>query len=257
MAPNRRRKPIALEPGQDPASLPLKHPPRELFAQAVARGVNVDVAYREAGYTGNSASRRELRCSADVDARIRWLLVQRIESDAKTRARLVEKEQDARLRLIRELEAIAYVDPGDLMQWDRAPVFDDDGNLTGYRDRLELTPSRLLTKAQRSAVKTVSQITKKDGVTVRVDTNGKLEALSLLARILGMNAPDAPLASRTVNNTQVNVSTVNMTGEESALDGARRLAFALAKLQHARPLLEAATTRAPNEGKVSEDVSGR
>jgi hypothetical protein len=128
IAPNRRRKPIVLEPGQDPASVPLKHPPRELFGQAVARGVNVDVAYHEVGYAGGAASRRELRCSADVDARVRWLLVQRIESDAKTRARLVEKEQDARLRLIHELEAIAYVDPGDLMQWDRAPMFDDDGS---------------------------------------------------------------------------------------------------------------------------------
>ena len=162
MVPNRRRKPIALEPGQDPASLPLKHPPRELFAQAVARGVNVDQAYREAGYAGNSASRRELRCSADVDARIRWLLAERIESDARVRAPGIKEEQDARLRLIRELEAIAYVDPGDLMQWDRDPVFDEHGNLIGYKDRLELTPSKHLTKAQRSAVKAVSRTVKRD-----------------------------------------------------------------------------------------------
>ncbi len=231
MAPNRRRKPNALEPGQDPASVPLKHPPRELFAQAVARGVNADMAYREAGYSGGPASRRELRCSADVDARIRWLLVQRIEVEAKARATGIEKDQDARLRLIRELEAIAYVDPGDLMQWDREPVFDEHGNLIGYQDRLELTPSKHLTKAQRSAVKSVSRTVKRDGTTVKVDLNGKLEALTLLARILGLPRPDAPPASSstTINNTQVNV-----VGEMPALEVARRLAFVLERAERAR-----------------------
>ncbi len=243
MVAQRRRKPIVLRPGEDPASLPLKHPPRELFAQAVARGVNVDVAYREAGYEGRTASRRELRCSADVDARIRWLLAERIESDARVRAPGIRKEQDARLRLIHELEAIAYVDPGDLMQWDREPIFDEDGNLASYRDKLELTPSRHLTKAQRSAVKAVSRTVKKDGSTVRIDTNGKLEALSLLAKILGMTQPDgASSGSTTINNTQVNVVG---TANETALEAARRLAFAIEKAARATPLLEATATGEP------------
>jgi hypothetical protein len=249
MAPNRRRKPITLEPGQDPASLPLKHPPRELFAQAVARGVNVDQAYREAGYAGNSASRRELRCSADVDARIRWLLAERIESDARVRAPGIKEEQDARLRLIHELEAIAYVDPGDLMQWDRDPVFDNEGNVIGYRDLLEITPSKHLTKAQRSAVKSVSRTVKRDGTTVKIDLNGKLEALNQLARILGMTQPDAPPASSTtINNTQVNV----LGGQaETALEAARRLAFAIEKAARAAPLLEPTATGEPEvERKV-------
>ena len=119
------------------------------------------------------------------------------------------------------------------MQWDRKPVFDEDGNLTGYEERLELTPSRHLTKAQRSAVKEVSRTVKKDGTTVRLNTNGKLEALALLARILGMTQPDAPAtSSTTINNTQVNVGS---PGDMNAFEMARRLAFALEKAARALP----------------------
>ena len=70
MAPNRRRKPIPLKPGQDPASLPLKRPSRELFAQAVAQGVPVDDAYRRSGYARKRSVSPRVRCAADVDARI-------------------------------------------------------------------------------------------------------------------------------------------------------------------------------------------
>ena len=182
----------------------------------------------------------------------------RIRADAEIRARAVEKEHDARLRLIHELEAVAYVDPGDLFQWDRKPRFDDDGNLTGYDDELVLTPSKHLTKAQRSSIKSVSRTVKKDGVTLRVDTNGKLEALALLARILGVNQPDAPAtSSTTINNTQVNV--VGSPGEMNAFEMARRLAFALEKAARALPaataeldgpILEAVETHAPSDGSI-------
>ena len=226
MAPNRRRKPIALKTGQDPASLPLKHPPRELFAQAVARGVNVDVAYREAGYNGGPASRRELRCSADVDARIRLLLVQRIESDAKERARIVRQETDAKSRMIAELEAIAYADIGDIAQWDKKPIYDDEGTLKGYEESVTFTPSRLLTRAQRGAVKSITKQSTKYGPQIRLDTAGKLEALTLLAKVLGIAAETAP---GTVTNTQVNV-----IGSGNALEDLKRLAFAIEKAARAK-----------------------
>jgi hypothetical protein len=238
MAPNRRRKPITLKPGQDPASLPLKHPPRELFAQAVARGLNVDQAYRDAGYTGNSASRRELRCSADVDTRIRWLLVQRIESDAQIRARGIQKEQDARLRLIARLEAIAYADPRDIAQWDRKPVFDRDGNIKGWKNEIEVTPSRLLTPEQAAQVKIVTT----KGGSLKFEVADRLQALAQLAKVLGLTLDQTP---QTVNNTQVNVGQVNVMGELTALEAARRLAFALEKakraVQAAPPFLDATT----------------
>jgi hypothetical protein len=239
MVNQRRRKAIVVRPGQDPASLPLKHPPREIFAQAVARGVNVDLAYREAGYTGNSASRRELRCSADVDARIRWLLVQRIESDAKARARGIQKEQDARLRLIARLEAIAYSDPRDIAQWNRQPEFDRKGNIKSWKTEIEVTPSRLLTPEQAAQVKIVT--TKAGGL--KFEVVDRLQALAQLAKILGLTVDTAPLS---VSSTQVNVNQVNVVGADNALEAARRLAFALEKAARARPLIEAAATDAPD-----------
>ena len=235
MAPHRRRKPIALKLGQDLASLPLKHPPREIFAQAVARGVNVDVAYREAGYTGGPASRRELRCSADVDARIRWLLVQRIESDAKERAKLVCVEIDAKSRMIAELKSIAYADIGDIAQWDKKPVYDEEGTLKGYEDHVTFTPSRLLTKAQRGAVKGISKQSTKYGSQIKLDMTGKIEAIGLLAKVLGFAAEPAPSA---ITNTQVNVGQVNL-GQDNAREGLRRLAFAIEKIARDREAIEA------------------
>jgi hypothetical protein len=235
MANQRRRKPIVLQPGQHPASLPLNHPPREIFAQAVARGVNVDVAYREAGYIGNSASRRELRCSADVDARIKWLLVQRIEADAQARARVIEKEHDARLRLIKHLEALAYSDTRDVVQWDRDPLIDEDGTLVGWRDRMEVTPSRLLTREQAAMVRSVT--TKSGGI--KFEVIDRLTALEKLAKVLGLPLDVTP---QTVTNTQVNVAHMNVSGNETALEAVRRLAFAIQKAARVHPSLEGTAT---------------
>jgi hypothetical protein len=237
MTNQRRRKPVVLQPGQHPASVPPKHPPREVFAQAVARGVNVDIAYREAGYMGNSASRRELRCSADVDARIKWLLVQRIEADAQARARVIEKQHDARLRLIERLEAIAYADPRDIVQWDVESTFDRRGNVTGERPVMKITPSRLLTRDQAALLKTVT--TKNGGL--KFEVNDQLAALIQLAKMFGMMADPA---AATVTNTQVNVGQVNFNGEMNALEAARRLAFALAKAE--RSITLAGATDAPD-----------
>jgi hypothetical protein len=224
-------------PGATPLSVQ-----REQFALAIADGVDVETAYRDAGYTGNQHSRKTARYAPDVRARVKWILEERIRAGAAARAKHAVKQEDARLRLIRELEAIAYVDPGDLMQWSRVPRFDGEGNLVGHDDVVDLTPSHLLTKAQRSAVRSVSRTVKRDGTTVRLDTNGKQEALALLAKILGMTANDAPATSTTINNTQVNMVAV---GETSALEAARRLAFALEKAARALPATSPAAIGGP------------
>ncbi len=229
------------QPPAPPGATPLSIN-KERFAVGVAAGETVKDAYTNAGFKGGASSIKRIRYAPDVKARIAWLLGERIRAGAAARARQTEKEGDARIRLIRELEAIAYVDPGDLAQWDRVPRFDGEGNLAGYDDRLDLTPSHLLTRAQRSAIKSVSRTVKKDGVTVRLDTNGKQEALALLAKILGMTAADAPSTSTTINNTQVNVTAV---GETSALEAARRLAFALEKAARALPASAPASIKGP------------
>ncbi len=217
----------------DPASIPLFHPPREHFAQALARGVPAETAYKEAGYKGNARSRKALRTAPDLDARVRWLLNERIRADAAIRAKAIQRESDARRRLIAELESVAYVDIGDIVQWDRQPRFDAEGALAGWEEVVEITPSKHLTKAQRAAVKTVQRTVRKDGTTLRIDTNGKLEALGLLAKILGLTQPDAaPGPSTTINATQINVAA---GGGETAMDAARRLAFALERAARALP----------------------
>lgn len=237
-------------PAEGPGAAPLAFT-REHFAIAIANGTDVETAYREAGYKGGERSRQSLRYAPDVKARIRWILEERIRAGAAARAKSAGKEIDARLRLIRELEAIAYVDPGDLAQWDRVPRFDATGALVGYDDVLVLTPSHLLTKAQRSAVKSVSRTVKKDGTTVRLDTNGKQEALGLLAKILGVVQADSSTTT-TINATQVNVTT---GGETNALEAARRLAFALEMAARALPakaiegpILDIEASHAPGAG---------
>ena len=72
----------------------------------------------------------------------------------------------------------------------------------------------------------------------------ELEHIAQLSRILGLVSPDAPSIT---NNTQVNVSQVNMTGEQSALEAARRLAFALERAARAGPLVIEAVSHAPEE----------
>ena len=231
MAPRKRKPTNSTRNGTVDPSKPLAKPSRELFAQDVAAGVPVKDAYARAGYRGNEVSRYELRRCADIDARVNWLLAQRIESDARERAKLVKVEIDAKSRMIAELEAIAYADIGDIVQWDRTPEFDAEGNFKGYRDQVNFTPSRLLTKAQRGAVKAITKQSTRFGAQLKIDTNGKLEAMALLAKVLGF-ATEAPGAA-SVTNTQVNVSQVNV-GQDNALESLKRLAFAIEKAARAR-----------------------
>jgi hypothetical protein len=57
-----------------------------------------------------------------------------IEADTRARHRREKKISDARLRLISELERIAYADTRDVVQWDREPELDQDGNVTGFKE---------------------------------------------------------------------------------------------------------------------------
>ena len=138
---------------------------------------------------------------------------------ASTSHRPDKKIEDARLRLIRELERIAYSDARDVAQWDKRARLDEEGNLLEIVDALNVTPSRLLTRDQAAQIRSV---TTKAGA-IKVETHDKLAALDKLARILGVyqEPPAAPPSSVTVN--QVNIS------GDNALEAARRLAFALAK----------------------------
>ena len=166
-----------------------------------------------------------------------------VRADTRARHRADQKITDARLRLIRHLEALAYSDTRDVVQWGRHPEFDAEGNLLGWKDKMVVTPSDLLTTEQAAMVKSV---TTKSGE-LKFEIIDRLQALAQLAKVLGVVAPDAP---STVTNTQVNVSQVNVTGETTALEAARRLAFALEKAARA-------TAECPPPGTAMLSRKGR
>ncbi len=208
-------------------SKPLSNARRELFAQMIAEGEPAQVAYKRAGYTGGDDARWDLRRSPEVDLRVNWLLEERIKEQTRARHRREKKLDDLRTRVLLELERVAFADARDVVQWDRRAKVDADGNVMGFEDVIIPRPSRLLTKDQAAQVKSVAT---KSG-TVKFETHDKIQALEKLAKILGLYQ-DAPPSSAT-NNVQVNQVNIGVT---SALEAARRLAFALAKAQQAQVL---------------------
>jgi len=208
-------------------SKPLSNARRELFAQMIAEGEPAQVAYRRAGYTGGDDARWDLRRSTEVDLRVNWLLEERIKEQTRARHRREKKVDDLRTRVLRELERVAFADARDVVQWDRQPRLDDDGDVIGFVDELIPTPSRLLTKDQVAQVK---RVTRKAG-DITFEAHDKIQALEKLAKILGLYQDAAPAS---VSNS-VTVNQVNLGGD-NALEAARRLAFALAKAQQAESL---------------------
>ena len=210
------------DPNKSKKPLPVAR--REIFAQYVARGVAVREAYQLAGYKGKDpSSLNGIRRAPDIDARVTWLLERRIEADTKARHKTEKPLHDLRSRVIRELERIAFSDARDVVQWQRQPIVDDHGNVTGYREEITPTPSHKLKAAQAAAVKGV---TTKSG-SLKIELHDKLAALDKLGRMLGLFQDAAPAAHVTVNQMNLNDC------PETALESARRLAFALAKAQHA------------------------
>lgn len=193
--------------------------------------VPVPEAYRQAGYTGGDVSRHELRRSADVDARISWLLADRVKQDTAARHRGEKKIVDARLRLVREFERVAYSSVGDVVQWDRKPVLGEDGSVQGYADTVTATPSRNLGAGKMAAIKSV---TTKSGA-LKIDFHDKISAMNGLAKVLGMTPEAATVQQVTVN--QVNLGDVN------ALEAARRLAFIMGRAAASPLLIEGETVK--------------
>jgi hypothetical protein len=209
--------------GFDP-STPLANVKHERFCWAIVQGHRLGPAYEIAGFAGKSPRLPwQLRHKPAIDARVNWLLAQRVETDTRARHRTEKKIADSRLRLIRELERIAFYDPRDFVRWERRAKFDEDQQLIGFEDVMIVTPSGKLTADQAAAVRSV---TTKSG-SLKFETYDKLGALEKLAKVLGIYQESAlsPIGQ------SVTVNQVNFSGDNS-LEVARRLAFALAKLSH-------------------------
>jgi hypothetical protein len=220
------RMALPAEHGID-SSKPLANVKHERFCWAIVQGHRLAPAYEIAGFAGKSPRLPwQLRHRPAIDARVGWLLAQRVMADTRARHSQDKKIAGSKLRLIRELERIAFSDPRDVMQWDRVPECDSEGNVLGWRDQVTATPSHFLTAAQAAQVRSIT--TKKGSVTFQV--HDKLAALDKLARVLGVyHEPPTPAPAVMVN--QLNI------GGDNALEAVRRLAFAIAKAQNTQSLL--------------------
>ena len=168
-----------------------------------------------------------------------------VEADTRARHRADQKITDARLRLIREYELIAYSDIRDVVQWDREAELDQDGNVIGFKDTMKVTPSRLLTREQAAQVKSVTT----KGGALKFEVHDKLAALAQWAKVLGV-APEPQ--SQTVNSATVNVRQVNI-GTDNALEGLKRLAFAIEKAARAREAIECHAVDTGPKGPTQPD----
>ena len=222
-------------------SRPLPEPRRELFAQAIARGVPVRDAYVQAGYKGEDrSSLHQARWNPAVAARVEWLLSERVNAETRRRHAKENSVEDIRIRAMRRLEAMALGDRRDLIQWGRKPVVNSDGDVTGFVDDLALTPSDKLTADQAALVKGVFM---KSGQ-LRVEMVPQLEALRDLMKSLGMLQDSAPPPPSTVNIGQINVG-------NDAVEAVRRVAFLLAAADNApKPLAPLTIEHVPSPEPV-------
>jgi hypothetical protein len=167
-----------------------------------------------------------------------------MQADTKRRHAREKPIADLRTRVVKELERLAFSDARDLVQWSREPVRDQEGNIVGFEDVLVATPSHIL---KRDAAATIKSVTTKSG-NLKLDIHDKLAALDKLGRMLGLFHDPAPAANVTVNQLNLN------DGPETAREAIKRLAFAIAKVQHAAI---AAPQPAMIEKEKAETVSAK
>ena len=203
----------SLDPSQ-----PLS-PLREAFALAIVNGAKLKEAHIAAGFKGKSAAAAsDLRRATDVDARIRWMLSERVKADTRTFIRRQKSKGDLLSRVVKELEDIAFQDIREVVDFRREAQTNAKGEVTGVVDVVQVRDSAKLSPAAAKAIKGVFL---KSGA-LRVEMHDKRAALEALAKILKGDDVQ-PAGNITVN--QMNV------GQTDALDAARRVAFMLSALQ--------------------------
>src|SRR5271163_3684003 len=113
-------------------SKPLPNSRHEAFARAIAQGHRLGPAYERAGFAGKSRRLSwELRHRPEIDARIAWLLGERVEADTRAYRRRQKRDGDLRERAIRELEAIAFHDIREVADWRREVRVNANGEIIG------------------------------------------------------------------------------------------------------------------------------
>lgn len=212
-----RRKTVLNRPKD--FSKPLHNLEREQFCRLIANGMKVADAYTRAGYKGSGEARSDLRNAPDVVGRLNWMLGERVKREAM---RVPPEEKvlaDSKARLLRELERIAYSRITDVVAWERKPVFNAAGDVTGFVDEMEAKPSHGLSADTIAGIKSV----KTKAGAIQIETQDKLQALEKLMKFHGIGNEPPAAAPVTVN--QLNV------GDVSAVEAARKVAYMLAAIQ--------------------------
>lgn len=213
---NLRQKHITFDP-----SRPLS-PKREAFCLSICDGHRVVYAHQSAGFEGRSeAAAFQLRRDAEIDARITWMLQQRVEAHNRGFARRQNQKGDLLERVVKRLEAIAMTDLAEIADW-RTEAFVDEKGETQVKQRLRVKDANAISPAARAAIKGAFL---KSGE-IRLEMHDQRAALESLAKIL---KGDDVATSNNITVNQVNV------GQVSATDAAQRIAFLLAAAANRMP----------------------
>jgi hypothetical protein len=208
------------------ARKPLPNSRHESFARAIAQGHRLGPAYERAGFAGKSRRLSwELRHRPEVDARIAWLLGERVKADTRAYRRREKQHGDLLDRAIRELEAIAFHDIREVADWRREPKMGTDGEVIGTDSSLVIRDAADLPACASKAIKSVFL----KGGALRIDMCDKRQALVDIIKLL--TGSDAAQPSK-VAVTQVNIGAVD------AREAAKRVSFLLAAARAREPALK-------------------
>lgn len=209
-----RKRTIKSNVGKDP-SFPLDAK-REAFCAAICRGLTLKKAHSIAGYEGASeAAAWQLRHSHAVDARITWLLRQRVEAETRSFTRRQKSRGDLLARALQKLDDIMSTDIREVADWRREAVTNADGEVIEIAETMALKDASAISAKAAAAIKSVFTKSGK----LRVEMHDTRAAAAEIVKLL--TGSDAQ-PSQTTNITQVNVGAV------SATDAAQRIAFLLA-----------------------------
>lgn len=154
-----------------PGCLPLKNSRQEQFCQEYLIDLHAFNAAERAGYTDPNYGRQLLTFSS-VSDRIAYLMQERSQRVGVTAD-----------RVLNELALIAFSNLDDYAEWGSA----------GGENFMHLTPSRELTRAQKSVIRSVKHTRKRGKTeedTLEIVREDKLSALDKIMKHLGMYRPE-------------------------------------------------------------------
>lgn len=211
-------------PKRKHASSPLPNAKHEAFAIAVCNGAKLQDAYNAAGFKGKAnGSAWTLRHQPHLDARVQWVLNERVKADSRAFVRRQKSHTDMLDAAVKRLADLAMTDPRELFAWRNEAQLNAAGEVTGVTPRLMLRDSLDISPAAASLIKGAFV---KAGE-IKLETHDQRAALVDLVKILKGN--DIGAGATTTNVTQINV------GGVSALDAAQRVAFLLASMASRAP----------------------